>query len=80
MEKRNKISILDDEIASKRKVIEESQPIVFSILQNLLNEGLNEHDILMAFNIFKTDLCHNMPYVTELILNVCQKISTDIQR
>ena len=80
LEKRNKISILDDEIASKRKVIEESQPIVFSILQNLLNEGLNEHDILMAFNIFKTDLCHNMPYVTELILNVCQKISTDIQR
>ena len=73
VEKRNKISILDDEIASNRKVIEESQPIVFSILQNLLNEGLNEHDILMAFNIFKTDLCHNMPYGDRTYLECLSK-------
>jgi hypothetical protein len=46
----------------RRKVIEESQPIVFSILQNLVNVGLNETDILMAFKIFSTDLCNNMPY------------------
>ena len=73
VEKRNKISILDYEISSNRKVIEESQPIVFSILQNLLNEGLNEHDILMAFNIFKTDLCHNMPYGDRTYLECLSK-------
>src|SRR5918993_576377 len=56
-----KISILESEISSKRKVIE-SQPIVFSILQNLVSAGLNEHDIQMAFSIFKTDLCNNMPF------------------
>jgi hypothetical protein len=38
-EKINKISILDDEISSKRKLIEESQPIVFSLLQYLINDG-----------------------------------------
>ena len=73
VEKKNMISILDDEISSKRKVIEESQPIVFSILQNLLNEGLNEHNILMAFNIFKTDLCHNMPYGDRTYLECLSK-------
>jgi hypothetical protein len=60
--KRNEVSILDSEISSRRKVIEESQPIVFSILQNLVNAGLNEYNILMALNIFKTDLCNKMPY------------------
>ena len=62
-----------DEISSNRKVIEESQPIVFSILQNLLNEGLNENDILMAFNIFKTDLCNNMPYGDRTYLECLSK-------
>ena len=61
LEKTDKISLLDNEISSRRKVIE-SQPIVFSILQNLVCAGLNENEILMAFNIFKTDLCNNMPY------------------
>ncbi len=62
LEKTDKLSILDSEISSKRKVIEESQPIVFSILQNLVNAGLNENDILMTLKIFKTDLCNNMPF------------------
>ena len=77
LEKTNKISILDNEISSKRKIIEESQPIVFSLLQNLLNEGLNEHDILMAFKIFKTDLCNNMPYGDRTYL---ERLSKDLNR
>jgi hypothetical protein len=28
----------------------------------LVSAGLNENEILMAFNIFKTDLCNNMPF------------------
>jgi hypothetical protein len=76
-EKRNKISILDDEISSKRKVLEESQPIVFSILQSLINEGLNENKILMAFKIFKTDLCNNMPYGDRTYL---ERLSKDVDR
>ena len=43
------------------KIIE-SQPVVFSILQKLINGGLNEDKILVAFKIFKTDLCNKMPY------------------
>ena len=62
LDKRNKILILDKEIFTKQKIIEESQPNIFSILQYLINKGLNEHDILMAFQIFKTDLCNNMSY------------------
>ena len=77
LEKTNKISILDNEISSQRKIIEESQPIVFSLLQNLLNEGLNEHDILMAFKIFKTDLCNNMPYGDRTYL---ERLSKDLNR
>src|SRR5918993_3387653 len=61
LEKTDKLSILDSQISSRRKVIE-SQPIVFSILQNLVSAGLNEHDNRMAFNIFKTDFCNNMPH------------------
>ena len=76
-DKINKISILDDEISSKRKVLEESQPIVFSILQNLINEGLNENKILMAFKIFKTDLCNNMPYGDRTYL---ERLSKDVDR
>ena len=61
LEKTNNLSILDSEISSRRKVIE-SQPIVFAILQYLVNGGVNEHDFRKAFKIFKTDLCNNMPY------------------
>src|SRR5688572_21983918 len=77
MEKINKISILDNEKPSQRKVKEESQPIVFSLLQNLLSAGLNEHDILMAFNIFKTDLCNNMPYGDRTYL---ERLSKDLNK
>ena len=73
VDKRNKILILDNEISTKRKVIEESQPIIFSILQYLINKGLNEHDILMAFKIFKTDLCNNMPYGDRTYLECLSK-------
>jgi len=69
----NKISILDSEISSRRKIIE-SQSMVFSILQNLICSGLNEHDILMAFKMFTTDLCNNIPYGDSTYLNDCQKI------
>jgi hypothetical protein len=61
-EKQNEVTIIDDEISLKRKVIKESQPVVFSIIQNLINTGLNEHDILMFFKIFETDLSNNMIY------------------
>ena len=73
VDKRNKVLILDNEISTKRKVIEESQPIIFSILQYLINKGLNEHDILMAFKIFKTDLCNNMPYGDRTYLECLSK-------
>ena len=77
MEKINKISILDNEKPSQRKIKEESQPIVFSLLQNLLNEGLHEHDILMVFKIFKTDLCNNMLYGDRTYL---ERLSKDLNR
>jgi hypothetical protein len=75
-ENQNKISILDSEISSRRKVIE-SQPIVFSILQKLVSAGLNENEILMAFNIFKTDLCNNMPYGNRTYL---ERLSKDLNK
>jgi|GEM_PF-888019 len=61
LQKTDNISILDNELSARRKVLE-SQPMVFAILQHLTSSGLNEHDILIAFKIFKTDLCNNMPY------------------
>ena len=73
LEKTDKLSILDSEISSRRKVIEESQPIVFSILQNLVNSGLNETNILMAIKIFKIDLCNNMPFDMITYLEVLSK-------
>jgi hypothetical protein len=76
LEKTNKLSILDSEISSRRKVIE-SQPIVFSILQNLVSEGLNEHNIQMAFSIFKTDLCNNMPYGDRTYI---ERLSKDLNK
>lgn len=75
-EKINKISILDSEISSRRKVIE-SQSVIFSILQNLISAGLNKHDILMAFKIFKTDLCNNIPYDDGTYL---ERLSTDLNK
>ena len=71
-----KISILESEISSKRKVIE-SQPTIFSILQKLVTAGFNEHDILMAFNIFKTDLCNNMYYSERTYI---ERVSKDLNK
>jgi hypothetical protein len=76
-EKQNEVTILDDEISLKRKIIKESQPIVFSILQNLINTGLNEHDILMVFKVFETDLCNNMPYGDRTYL---ERLSKDLKK
>src|SRR5918993_4798453 len=75
LEKTDKLSILDSQISSRRKVIE-SQPIVFAILQNL-SAGLNENEILAAFNIFKTDLCNNMPYGDRTYL---ERLSKDLNK
>ena len=74
--KTDELSILNSEISSGRKIIE-SQPVIFSILQNLVNAGLNEHEILMAFKIFKTDLCNNMPYGDRTYL---ERLSTDLDK
>ena len=76
VEKTDKLSILDIEISSRRKVLE-SQPFVFSILQFLVRGGLNEHDFLMAFEIFKTDLCNNMPYGDRTYL---ERLSKDLNK
>jgi hypothetical protein len=76
-EKINKIFILDNEISSRRKIIEESQPIVFSILQHLVSSGFNEHYILKAFKIFKTDLCNKMPYGDRTYI---ERLSKDLNR
>jgi hypothetical protein len=76
LEKTDKLSILDSEISSRRKVIE-SQPIVFSILQYLVTGGLNEHDFLKAFKIFKTDLCNNVPYGDRTYL---ERLSKDLDK
>ena len=77
LEKTDKLSILNSEIFSRRKIIEESQPIVSSLLQKLVNSGLNENDILMAFKIFKTDLCNNMPYGDSTYL---ERLSKDLDK
>ena len=76
LKKTDKISILDIEISSRRKVIE-SQPILFSILQSLISGGLNEHYILLAFKIFKTDLCNTMPFGDETYL---ERLSKDLNK
>ena len=76
LQKTDNASKLDNEILSRRKVIE-SQPMVFAILQHLVSSGLNEHDILMAFKIFKTDLCNNMPYGDRTYL---ERLSIDLNR
>jgi hypothetical protein len=76
LDKTDKLSILDSEITSRRKVIE-SQPIVFAILQYLVSAGLNEHDFLMAFKIFKTDLCNNMSYGDRTYL---ERLSKDLDK
>ena len=73
LEKRDKLSVLNGEISSGRKIIEESQPIVFSILQKLVNAGLNENSILLAFKIFKTDMCNNMPFSDRTYLESLSK-------
>ena len=72
----DELSKLNSEIASGRKAIE-AQPIIFSILQYLLNEGLNENEILIAFKIFKTDLCNKMPYGDRTYLD---HLSKDVDR
>ena len=76
-EKINKIFILDNEISSRRKIIEESQPIVFAILQHLVSSRFNEHYILKAFKIFKTDLCNKMPYDDRTYI---ERLSKDLNR
>jgi hypothetical protein len=76
-EKQNQVTILDDEISLKRKIIKESQPILFCILQNLINTGLNEHDILMVFKFFETDLCNNMIYYNRTYL---ERLSKDLNK
>ena len=76
VEKTDKLSILDSEISSRRKVLE-SQPFVFSILQILVSGGLNEHDFLTAFKIFKTDLCNNMLYGDRTYL---ERLSKDLNK
>jgi len=76
-ERQNEATILDDEISLKRKIIKESQPIVFSILQNLINTGLNEHDILMVFKVFETDLGNNMIYYNRTYL---ERLSKDLKK
>jgi hypothetical protein len=76
LEKTNNLSMLDREISSRRKVIE-SQPIVFAILQYLVNGGLNEHDFRKAFKIFKTDLYNNMPYGDRTYL---ERLSKDLDK
>jgi hypothetical protein len=76
LQKTDNVSILDNELSARRKVLE-SQPMVFAILQHLTSSGLNEHDILMAFKIFKTDLCNNMPYGDRTYL---ERLSKDLNK
>jgi hypothetical protein len=42
-----------------------------------VSAGLTERDILMAFNIFKTDLCNNMPYADRTYL---ERLSKDLNK
>ncbi|HET9805822.1 MAG TPA: hypothetical protein VFP49_02820 [Nitrososphaeraceae archaeon] len=76
LQKTENISILDNELSSRRKVIE-SQPTVYAILQHLVSSGFNEYDILMVFKIFKTDLINNMPYGDRTYL---ERLSIDLNR
>ncbi len=76
LQKTNNVSILDNELSSRRKVIE-SQPMVFAILQYLVSSGLNEYEILKAFKIFKTDLCNKMPYGDRTYI---ERLSKDLNR
>lgn len=76
LKKTDHVSLLDSEISLRRKVIE-SQPILFSILQSLISYGLNEHYILIAFQIFKTDLCKTMPFGDETYL---ERLSKDLNK
>ena len=43
----------------------------------MVSGGLNEHDILTAFKIFKTDLCNNMPYGDRTYL---ERLSKDLNK
>ena len=43
----------------------------------MLNEGLNEKDILIAFKIFKTDLCNTMPFGDRTYL---ERLSKDLDK
>jgi hypothetical protein len=43
----------------------------------LVSAGLNEHDILMAFKIFKIDLCNSMPYGDRTYL---ERLSEDLNK
>lgn len=70
--KTDELSRLNREISSVRKVIE-SQPVIFSILQKLINAGLNEHNTLTAFKIFKRDLCNKMSYGDRTYLECLSK-------
>jgi len=76
LKKKEQVSLLEHEISLGRKVIE-SQPVLFSILQFLINAGLNEHEILMVFQIFKTDLCNTRPYGDKTYL---ENLSKDLNK
>jgi hypothetical protein len=43
----------------------------------LINTGLNEHDILMVFKVFETDLCNNMIYYNRTYL---ERLSKDLKK
>jgi hypothetical protein len=43
----------------------------------LVSAGLNENEILVAFNIFKRDLCKNMPYGDRTYL---ERLSKDLNK
>jgi hypothetical protein len=43
----------------------------------LVSAGLNENEFLMAFNIFKRDLCINMPYGDRTYL---ERLSKDLNK
>lgn len=70
--KLNTSTTLDNEISLKRKIIE-SQPQLFSLLQYLLNQKLNEYDILNALKIFISDLMKTMPCGDETYLEDMSK-------
>ena len=75
--KTDDISSLNAEISYGRMKIMESQPVVFSILQKLVNGGLDEHNILLAFNIFKKDMCSTIPSST---ITYFESLSKDMDK